>query len=301
MPATLEQRILTLSIAATLVVSALGVSLGLISGSEAILFDGVFSSIDAAMSMLALAVTRLVMRESTRRFQLGYWHLEPMAAAFNGAVLVLLCFYAFLNALGTWLKGGSEPQLGLALGYAVAVSLICFTLFFCERQLNRRARSEFVRIDLQNWLMAGLITSALLIAFLLAWAMEGTRYAGWIPYVDTTLVMLLTLVFVPIPLRIVYRAMREVLMVAPSRLDSEVRAAMAPVMRREGLLAFDSYVAKSGRVYTIEVHILTTPEFARDGGIAVCDEIRAEIAAGLSMPAEQRWFTVAFTADQRWL
>ena len=98
----------------------------------------------------ALAVTRLVMRESTRRFQLGYWHLEPMAAAFNGAVLVLLCFYAFLNALGTWLKGGSEPQLGLALGYAVAVSLICFTLFFCERQLNRRARSEFVRIDLQN-------------------------------------------------------------------------------------------------------------------------------------------------------
>lgn len=301
MQATLEQRILTLSIYATLVVSALGVIIGLMSSSEAILFDGVFSSIDAAMSLLALWVSRLIAREYTRRFQLGFWHLEPMVAAFNGAVLLLLCFYAFLNALSTWLQGGSEPQLGMAVGYAVVVCVICFAMFAMARHLNRRADSEFVRIDIQNWLMAGLITSALLVAFVLTWAMQGTSLTPWIPYVDSSLVMLLTLAFVPVPLRIVYRAMGEVLMVAPSRLDGEVRAAMEPVMQREGLLSFDSYVAKSGRVYNIEIHVLTTSAFAAGQGVVVFDEIRQQIAEGLSVAPEQRWFTVSFTADPRWL
>ncbi|MDF3919164.1 cation transporter [Salinicola sp. LHM] len=301
MDVSLEQKTLKLSIATTLVVAGLGVGFGLLSGSHSILFDGVFSSIDAAMSLLALLVSKLVARESTRRFQLGYWHFEPMAAALNGAILLLLCFYAFLNALSTLLQGGNPLAVDMAIGYSLIVCVICYVMVFVERRLNRQARSDFVKIDIQNWLMAALITSALLVAFAAALVMQGTALAPWIPYVDSTLLVVLTLGFMPVPAGIVYRAMREVLMMAPSRLDREVREAMAPVMQRPGLERFESYVAKTGRVHNIEIHIVTTPDFASGSGIAELDRIREEIAEGLSIPAEQRWFTVSFTADPRWL
>ena len=72
--AAAEQRLLRLSIGVTVVVSLGGVTFGLLSGSLSILFDGVFAAIDAAMSGLALFVSRLVSRErGNRRFQMDFF------------------------------------------------------------------------------------------------------------------------------------------------------------------------------------------------------------------------------------
>ncbi|MEQ5802408.1 cation transporter [Halomonas sp. H10-9-1] len=300
MPATLEQRALKLSIVMTLVVSSLGVSVGLAAGSQSILFDGVFSTIDAAMSGLALLVARLAVREASERFQHGYWHLEPLVAALNGSILMLLCFYAFLTALLELREGGHALDFDLAIAYAVVVAIVCFAMTAYQRRINRRADSEFVRIDMQGWLMAALITTALLVAFVIARLLQGSAWAHLIPYVDSVLLMLLTAGFMPVPLGIVRRAVKEIFLIAPSSLDQEVHAAMAPVMAREGLLSYYSHVAKAGRGHFIEIHIVTAPDFAAGQGVALMDEIRAQIAAGLSPPPERRWFTVAFTADERW-
>ena len=118
---TAEQRLLRLSIGVTIVVSLFGVVFGLLSGSLSIVFDGVFSAIDAAMSGLALFVSRLVTTGDNRRFQFGYWHIEPMVLAFNGGTLMLLCFYAFLNAVDSFLAGGRALAFDWAIAYAVIV------------------------------------------------------------------------------------------------------------------------------------------------------------------------------------
>lgn len=301
MSAALEQRTLKLSIVTTLAVSALGVAFGLLSGSQSILFDGVFSIIDAAMSGLALLVARLVVREASQRFQHGYWHLEPMVAALNGSILMLLCVYAFLNAVQGLMEGGRELAFDLAIAYALLVASACFAMYAYEKRINLRVDSELLRIDTQGWLMAGLITSALLGAFAIALGLERTAYSHLTPYVDSLLLAVLTLCFMPVPIGIVRRALKEIFLIAPSALDREVHAAMAPVMAREGLLEYYSHVAKSGRGHFIEIHIVTTPEFAVNKGISVLDEIREQISAGLSIPPDRRWFTVAFTADPRWV
>ncbi|MDR5866224.1 cation diffusion facilitator family transporter [Halomonas koreensis] len=300
MSAALEQRALKVSIAMTLVVAGLGVAFGLLAGSRSILFDGVFSSIDAAMAGLALVVSRLVVREASRRFQHGYWHLEPLVAALNGAILLLLCFYAFLNAVQGLIDGGHDFAFDLALLYALVVTLVCTAMTFHQRRLNRRVDSELVRIDMHGWLMAALITGALLVAFTIALWLQQTAYAHLTPYVDSLLLAVLTLAFMPVPIGIVRRAMKEVFLIAPSAIDRQVHAAMAPVMARDGLLEYSSHVAKAGRGHFIEIHVITRPDFAAERGVAALDEVREQIAAGLSIPAEHRWFTVAFTADRRW-
>ncbi|WP_136246949.1 cation diffusion facilitator family transporter [Halomonas borealis] len=300
MSTTLEQRALKLSIVMTLLVSSLGVAFGLLAGSRSILFDGVFSTIDAAMSTLALVVTRLIAREVSQRFQHGYWHLEPLAAALNGSILLLLCFYAFLNAVQGLMSGGHELAFGVAIAYAMVVATVCFAMTAYQRRLNRDVGSEFVRIDMHGWLMAGLITGALLVAFVIALILERTPYAYLTPYVDSLLLAILILAFLPVPIGIVRRAMKEVFLIAPSAVDREVHAAMAPVMECDGLLAYSSHVAKAGRGHFIEIHIVTRPDFAAARGVGELDEIRTAIAAGLSIPAEHRWFTVSFTADPTW-
>jgi cation diffusion facilitator family transporter len=299
--AAAEQSLLKLSIAVTIVVSAFGVLFGLLSGSMSILFDGVFSAIDAAMSGLALFVSRLVTRVAeNRRFQFGYWHIEPMVLAFNGGTLMLLCFYAFLNAIDSLLAGGRQLDFDWAMAYAILVCVVCFGMFFYERHRNRRIGSDFVRLDTQSWLMSGAITSALLVAFAVAAALKGTAYQHLAPYADPAVLAFLTLVLVFVPIATVRKALQEILLITPPDLDARVRQVLDEVIARHGFKTYTSYVAKVGRAQFIEIHVVVPPESPIDS-VGEADAIRREIAEAIGGESPHRWLTIDFTADPRWL
>ena len=292
---------LRLSIGVTVAVSLFGVLSGLLSGSMSILFDGVFAAIDAAMSGLALFVSRLVSGDNTnRRFQFGYWHIEPMVLAFNGGTLMLLCFYAFLNAVDSFLGGGRQLDFDWAILYAVIVCFICFGMWGYEFRANRRIGSDFVRLDAQSWLMSAAVTSALLVAFAIAWALRGTALSYVTPYADPVVLALLTLALVFVPIRTVRRALQEILLITPPELDAHVRNVMDRVIERHGFKTYTSYVAKVGRAQFIEIHI-AVPTGMRLDNVATVDAIRREIAEAIGGEDPHRWLTIDFTADPRWL
>lgn len=80
---TSEQGLLRTSIAVTLFIAIIGIAFGLASGSFSIVFDGVYSLVDASMSGLSLVVVRLITAHTTsvqmsrklrERFTMGFWH-----------------------------------------------------------------------------------------------------------------------------------------------------------------------------------------------------------------------------------
>ncbi len=292
---------LRLSIGITVVVSLFGVLFGLLSGSLSIVFDGVFAAIDAAMSGLALFVSRLVSREiGNRRFQFGYWHIEPMVLAFNGGTLMLLCFYAFINAVDSFLAGGRQLNFDWAVAYAVIVCVVCFGMCAYEFRANRRIGSDFVRLDAQSWLMSAAVTSALLVAFAIAWSLRGTSFDHLTPYADPVVLALLTLALVFVPIRTVRKALQEILLITPPELDAHVRGVMERVIAEYGFSTYTSYVAKVGRAQFIEIHI-AVPSSMRLDNVATVDAIRRDIADSLGGEGPERWLTIDFTADPKWL
>jgi len=296
-----EQRLLKLSIGVTVLVSLFGVVFGLLSGSLSIMFDGVFSAIDAAMSGLALFASRLVSRDQlNRHFQFGYWHIEPMVLAFNGGTLMLLCFYAFINAVDSFLAGGRRLAFDWAIVYAVTVCVVCFVMYFYERHLNKRIASDFVALDTQSWLMSAAITSALLVAFVAASAMSNSPYAALTPYADPVVLAVLTICLAFVPIHTVRKALGEILLITPPELDAHVRSVMTRVVEEYRFKSFTSYVAKVGRAQFIEIHIAVEPHRPIDS-VATADVVRREIAEAIGGEGPHRWLTIDFTADPRWL
>ncbi len=114
-----------------------------------------FSVVDAAMTGMALLVTRLIARQTSGRFQMGFWHLEPIVLLFNGGLLTLLSAYAFVNAVGTLLSGGRELEFGWAIAYAAVIVAICLAMFLIGRRQNREIRSELLALDVKGWAMSG--------------------------------------------------------------------------------------------------------------------------------------------------
>ncbi len=234
----LEQQILRRSIFCTLFIAIMGIIFGVVCGSMSIIFDGMFSALDAGMCSLSLLVSRLLGQPNSRRFQYGFWHVEPLVLAFNGSLLAFLCLYAFVNAIKGIIDGGRELELGWAIVYALVVSIFCFTIFLKQRRLNKRVKSELIALDTKSWLMSACISSALLVAFLLSWSMEGTRYEHLIVYTDPAVLALLTLILISVPIKTVIAAVREVLQMTPDTLDASMESLMDKLMAKYQIIDY---------------------------------------------------------------
>ena len=296
----LEQQILRRSIFCTLFIAIMGIVFGIVCGSMSIIFDGMFSALDAGMCSLSLLVSRLLGQPHSRRFQYGFWHVEPLVLAFNGSLLAFLCLYAFVNAIKGIVDGGRELELGWAIVYALVVSIFCFTLFLKQRRLNKRVKSELIALDTKSWLMSACISSALLVTFLLSWCMEGTRYEHLIVYTDPTVLALLTLILIPVPIKTVISAVREVLQMTPDTLDSAIESLMDKLMAKYKFIDYSHYATRMGRGLFIEIHVVIPPEM-ETSGVSYFDNLRDEIAKEIGESGPHRWLTISFTRDAKWL
>lgn len=295
-----EQKVLKISITVTFLLALAGLLFGLLSGSLAIVFDGMFNVVDTAMSILALLVARLLTSPGSRRFQYGYWHVEPMALVFNGSVLILLSTYAFINAVGSLLSGGRELDFDWAFFFALAMSILSIGMYVYIRQKNIQLKSEFLRLDTQSWLISASISTSLLVAFSIATLMEGTRYTHLTPYVDPLILAILTACLIFIPMAAVRDALRDMFRIAPFELDEKIRRFLDALTLRYGFKTYTSYVAKIGRAKFIEIHIVV-PLGYPISGVEALDTIRREIVDVLGGNGPQLWITIAFTTDESWI
>ena len=294
-----EQRLLKLSIALTLAVGAVGVVCGLWIHSQAIVFDGMYSLVDMVLTAASLAVSRLVALEGSHRFQYGYWHLEPLVEVFGGAILALACVYAVINAINGLIGGGHEVEYGFGAAWAAVLSVIGLTMALFVRRHAKRMHSGLLALDARTWLVSGLLSLALLVGFAMAIAIEGTSLSPWIPYLDSIILLIIALCMLPVPMFSTWRAIREVLQVAPIELDDTVRRTVQDIVAQHGFLDFTSHVAKAGRARFVEVHILAPRGYAMS--MEDADDIRRDIARRLGANTPQFWLTVDFTADPSWI
>lgn len=303
-----EQRYLSLSLAATLFVAAFGVIMGLASGSSAIVFDGIYSVVDSGMTLLALLVSHLILRATSagragrrlgERFNMGLWHLEPLVVLVDGFLLVAIAIYAFVNGVKGILAGGQAVELGPALVYAGVTLVVCVTMAVFGRLRNRVLVSDLVALDTKGWIMSGGVTAALLIAFAIARPLRGSEWEWFVPYVDPLALSVVALAILPVPLRELAQAVREVLLVTPAALRAEVDGVAARVAREQGFLGYRAYVAEFGKATQIELYFLVPPG-APPRPLEHWDALRDAVGAAIGGDERHRWLTVAFTADPEW-
>ncbi|MBA1197039.1 cation transporter [Pseudomonas plecoglossicida] len=305
---TCEQGLLRTSIAVTLFIATIGIAFGLASGSFSIVFDGVYSLVDASMSGLSLVVVKLITahvssaqmsRKLRERFSMGFWHLEPMVLALTGILLSSVAIYALINAVSSLLEGGRDLEFGLALVYAVLTVIACVTIAVVEARANRTLNSDFVRMDVKGWVMSASITAALLIAFCVGLAIQGTQWQWISPYIDPAVLGLVCLVIIPLPLSVVRQALADIFLVTPSDLKQHVDNVAQDFVHKHGLQSFRAYVAKVGRSREIELYFIVPADMAART-IAEWDALRNEIGDAVGGEGPDRWITVVFTGDPEW-
>lgn len=146
-----EQRVLKVSMISALVLAVFGVGFGVWAKSLAVVFDGFVCLVSVGLGALSVVTSRYIYKDDDEIFQFGYVRFEPMVNLFKSIVLVLVCVYAFINAVSSLFSSGYEVEFGGVAVYSGFALVFCFVLFIYTRQACRALESDLIRVDNTEW------------------------------------------------------------------------------------------------------------------------------------------------------
>jgi len=284
----------------SLVMAALGIGFGLVTESDAIMLDGFFSLIGFVMALVTIRVARLVVQPADEHFHFGYAQFEPFLNAMKGLLMLGVAGFAFAGAVDAVIHGGHDVKPGLATLYAILALTGCLAVGAAQRKAAARTGSPLLAVDSKNWLIDGFLSGVVLLVFVAAVILDGTRWAFVVPYMDPGLVILLVLGIVFIPLRIVRDNMREILAFAPDSVtQTDVRNRVEGALAGVPVESSQVRMMKIGRFLYVLNQIVVSPEF-RPGGVEELDRVRERIAAAMEGFEPRPVVDTLFTEDEKW-
>ena len=269
-----ERRLLTLSfyVAGLFVFVALGFAL--ITHSAAILFDGIYSLIAFFMALLTLKVANLVQKPDDDRFHFGYTAIEPTLNLFKSLIIIATCLYAIVGSIDSLLTGGNSAEFGLAIIYGAIATIGCFAVSSYMKYQGKNLRSDLVGVDARTWFVDGVLSASILLGFVLAYVLEKTSFAGYAPFIDPLLLIVLGTAILPIPAKIMLESLNEVIHKAPPEavtlvIEKKLKQTLVAVPYEH----VEVRISKSGRDLYILVHIIVAESFSV-ATISELDDIR---------------------------
>lgn len=160
----LVRRAALIAIAGNLVLALAKIVVGLISGSLAVVGDGIDSSTDVAIAIMSLAVGFIINQPSDKKHPWGHTRAETVATIVLAFIIIVAGLQLFHSSIDQLLSGACrELPAGMALavtGVSIAGKL---ALAASQRSLGKRAGSAMILANARNMANDVLISTAVLV------------------------------------------------------------------------------------------------------------------------------------------
>ncbi|KLV11544.1 cation transporter [Photobacterium ganghwense] len=205
---SLERKLLKFSTISALFFALMGIGLGLWMGSLVIVFDGAYSLVSLALTLVSLAAASYIRSPKARKNpRLGM--IEPGVIAFKGLVIALMCALSFSSAVSAMISGGREVDAGLALLFGVVNVVGCIASYMVMVRYGKKAQSALVTAESKQWLMDTVISAAVMAGFIVASLLTYVGMEEYAVYADPAMVVVASLYFVIVPLKMMAGALKR--------------------------------------------------------------------------------------------
>jgi cation diffusion facilitator family transporter len=269
-----EQKALRYGLFGIIGFVVLALVFALLTNSDAILFDGIYSLIMFCVTLLTIKVAKLAERPDDDRFHFGYTAMEPTLNLFKALFILVACVYAAVEASKRLLAGGNPAEYGLAVVYGAISTVGCFTVARLMSRTGKQTRSDLVAVEAKTWLMDGLLSCGVFLGFLVGWWLEQSAWSEYAPLVDPILLITIVTLALPVPLGILKESLREIVWMAPAEpLVNEMEQRLLTSLDGLDYAHIEFRTTKRGRNTYVLVHFIVGESFAITS-IAELDTIR---------------------------
>ncbi len=259
------RRVILIEGSVNVLVLALKLTVGLWTGSFAVLGDAVHSLGDVSNNVIAWIVVRISARPADREHPYGHRKFETLAVFVLAALLVVLAVELALGAL----RHQADPPVShpWAVGTMLVVLGINIGLTSWENAWAKRLRSDILSADARHT-FADVLTTVLVIG---GWQLASRGY----PWMDTICALGVSM-FV---LFLAFDLFRRAVPVLVDRIALEPETLTVSVLSVPGALSVKSVRSRSkGSSAAVDVTVGVDPSLSMEEAHAIADAIEAKLA-----------------------
>jgi cation diffusion facilitator family transporter len=263
-------RIAAISLAATVCLLVLKLTLGIISGSIAVISDGIDSATDLVGGTAALISVGIAARPADEEHPYGHGKIESISASVAATVVAIGAGFVTFQGVRRLVEGSPDIDVGLGLIAVAIAAVVNAVMVVYMRREARRAHSLALASEATH-LQTNVVQALAIIGGLALVGLTGVREFDALVALGLAAFMAWT------ALGLAREALSEIMDVALP--DEELRAIQDVIAgHEEDIRGFHRLRSRrSGPTRHIDMHLIVDPQRTVEEVHHVCDSIEREI------------------------
>ena len=169
------------------ILSVLKISAGLMTGSLAVIADGVDSSSDIITSVITLITARILTKPPDKKYPYGYGKADTIATKALSFIIFFAGGQLFISTIRKFLQGGNTEAPSILAIYVTLISILAkLALSFYQFKIGRKTGSAMLMANGKNMQNDVLISGSVLLGLIFVHVFK-------VPILDTIIAFLVSI------------------------------------------------------------------------------------------------------------
>ena len=210
-----EKRAMSVSLYANLLFVVVELVMAMVTGSQAVLLDGVYDGVEFLMLLPSVFLIPLLYQPSNEKYPFGHMQMETVFIVVKGIIMLSVTVGLIFNSIRILITGGHSIDFGMVAWFELfaAVLGIAVTLYLVRK--NKNMNSPLIAVEMQGWKIDSMLSLGMTVAFFLPMLVRFDWMDKISPYLDSILTIVLSMIMLPEPIRTVFSGIRDLLLISP--------------------------------------------------------------------------------------
>lgn len=251
-----EKRAMSVSLYANLLFVVVELVMAMVTGSQAVLLDGVYDGVEFLMLLPSVFLISLLYQPSNEKYPFGHMQMETVFIVVKGIIMLSVTVGLIFNSIRTLITGGHSIDFGMVAWFELfaAVLGIAVTLYLMRK--NKNMNSPLITVEMQGWKIDSMLSLGMTVAFFLPMLVRFDWMDKISPYLDSILTIVLSMIMLPEPIRTVFSGIRDLLLISPEEETvEEIKAIVEPIIKESNCTEIYYDIVRTGRKLWISAYI----------------------------------------------
>ena len=233
------------------------IGMAIFTGSQAVLLDAIYDGIEFFMLLPSIFLIPLLYKPATEEHPYGYMQLETIFLVIKGVTMSAVTLGLIANNINFLIHGGRQVSFSVVAYFELFAAVLGVIVFLLLKKKNRNLSSPLIDVEMEGWKIDSVISSGMALAFFLPEMMPFKWFEPFIPYLDPLITVVLSMVMLPIPIKTVITAFRDLMLIPPEEdTIQEIKSTVDPIVSECGSTDSRYSIVRTGRKLWISAYIM---------------------------------------------
>ena len=157
--------------------------------------------------------------------------METVFIVVKGVTMIAATVGLIANSINILIHGGRQISFDTVAGFELFACILGVIVTIYLRRKNKGLNSPIVKAEMQGWKIDSMISIGMTAAFFLPVFVEALWVQRVSPYLDALFTMILSVVMLPVPIKTVSSAIRDLLLISPEEeIVLDIKSIVEPII-----------------------------------------------------------------------